>query len=177
MNMLLLSSHLDSNWYFQRQHTGMGNRTPCYLQFSFVWKRRAQAFPCVLFSHQIQGIPSWSRRQRMLLLFLFHVWFLFPLKNTFNQHAAIQYPDRRNGRKEDLLPMRVSCMWHSPITDLLRNWHDLPVDIRQLWSFPILFSSKCVKLSPQLQLPMALIHGAKFTYASCSHLRQRDFND
>lgn len=25
MNMLLFSSHLDSNWYFQRQHTGMGN--------------------------------------------------------------------------------------------------------------------------------------------------------
>lgn len=37
---------------------------------------------------------------------------------------------RRKGRKEALLPMRVSCMWHSPITDLLRNWHDLPMDIR-----------------------------------------------
>lgn len=72
-------------------------------------------------------------------------------------------------RKEDLLPTRVLCMWHSPITDLL--------DIRQLWSSPVLFSSKCVKLSPQLELPMALIHGAKFTHASCSHLIQRDFND
>lgn len=25
MNMLLLSSHLDPNWYFHRQHTGIGN--------------------------------------------------------------------------------------------------------------------------------------------------------
>lgn len=25
MNMLLLSSHLDSDWCFQRQHTGMAN--------------------------------------------------------------------------------------------------------------------------------------------------------
>lgn len=56
--------------------------------------------------------------------------------------------DRRRGRKENLLPMKVSCIWHSPITDLLRNWHNLPVDIRQLWSSPVLFSSKCVKLSP-----------------------------
>lgn len=64
-------------------------RTPCYLQFIFVWKRWTQV---LLSSNQVQGTPSWSRRQQILLLFLFHACFLIPLKNTFSQHAATQYP-------------------------------------------------------------------------------------
>lgn len=153
-------------------------RTPRYLQFSFVWKRWTQVLPRVLFSHQVQGTPSCSRRQQMLLLFLLRAWFLFPLKNTLNQHAATQYPKQGEREERKSLAnesfMHMAQPHHRSPKELARDpcGHQTAVILSRPFQFKV-----CETLPPQLQLPMALIHGAKSTHASCSHLRQRDFND
>lgn len=43
--------------------------------------------------------PSCSRQQPTLLLFHMLAWFLFPLKNTFHQDDATQYPGYEEGEE------------------------------------------------------------------------------
>lgn len=122
--------------------------------------------------HHVQEDSKW------LLLFLLRAWFLFPLKNTFNQHAATQYPEQGEREERKSLAnesfMHMAQPHHRSPKELARDpcGHQTAVILSRPFQFKV-----CETLPPQLQLPMALIHGAKSTHASCSHLRQRDFND
>lgn len=148
--MLLLSSHLDSNWYFQRQHTGMSNGNGEICDFpvtciSTLYGEMNTSFSlCSLQSSSPRDSTMLKKTANASALSFSCLVLISSLLISMLQHSTL---DRRKGKKEDLLPMKASCMWLSPITDLLRNWHDLPVDIRQLWSLPS-FSVQSVWNSP-----------------------------
>lgn len=90
----------------------------------------------------------------------------FFLKIHFIGMLQLSTPGRRKGRNADLLPAKVLHTWHSCITDLLRNWYDLPMDVRQLWFSPAFFGSKCMKIRElRCSLPRRHFHNTHVTTA------------
>lgn len=135
------AAHWDEQWEWRNMWL------PCYVHFSFVWRDEHKFFLVLSAVIKSKGLHHVKEDSKCFCSFFFRPGSHFLWKSLLFstlRHSAL---DRRKGKKEDLLPMKASCMWHSPITDLLRNWHDLPVDIRQLWSLPS-FSVQSVWNSP-----------------------------
>lgn len=150
--MLLLSPHLDWNWYFQKQHNGMGNgnaerQDSPLLVIQLCTEKTNTSFPsCPLQQQSPRDSITLKNTANCCCSFFFMPGSYFLLKLHFIRMLQLSTLDRRKGRNADLVPAKVLRMWQSCITDLLSNRHNLPMDIRQLWFSPVLFGSKWMKI-------------------------------
>lgn len=98
MNMLLLSSHLDSNWYFQRQHTGMSNGNAC---ISALYGRDENKF-FLVFSSIIKsnGLHLIQEDSKCCCSFFFMPGSYFLWKTLLISMLQLSTLDKRKGRKE-----------------------------------------------------------------------------